>query len=153
MEVAVAEMAKLEHPISCKALIKPPKDQKPPPFTGGDVMQADSGNPPNMGRRVTKEVNRKPKATISAGVVLCSRCKCECELEIALDEQREPTVSVFDIIRASRQQTTILALSRGTARQRTYKKNLPNRSKRWLSSRRKKCQSRYLEMIGHWQPS
>ncbi|CAL8988540.1 unnamed protein product [Prunus brigantina] len=28
-------MAKLKHPISCKALTKPPKDQKPPPFTGG----------------------------------------------------------------------------------------------------------------------
>ncbi|CAL2237826.1 unnamed protein product [Prunus armeniaca] len=32
---------------------------------------------PNMGRKVTKEVNRRPKATISAGVVLCSKCKCE----------------------------------------------------------------------------
>ncbi|CAL8988830.1 unnamed protein product, partial [Prunus brigantina] len=36
-EVAVAEMTKLKHPISCKALTKPPKDQKPPPFTGGFV--------------------------------------------------------------------------------------------------------------------
>ncbi|CAL9012727.1 unnamed protein product [Prunus brigantina] len=36
-EVAVAEMAKLKHPISCKALTKPPKDQKPPHFTGGFV--------------------------------------------------------------------------------------------------------------------
>lgn len=33
----VAEMAKLKHPIRCKALIKPPKDQKPPPFIGGFV--------------------------------------------------------------------------------------------------------------------
>ncbi|CAL2246972.1 unnamed protein product [Prunus armeniaca] len=32
-EIAVAEMAKLKHPISCKALTKPPKDQKSPPFT------------------------------------------------------------------------------------------------------------------------
>ncbi|CAL2277878.1 unnamed protein product [Prunus armeniaca] len=32
-EVAVAEMAKLKHPISCKALTKPPNDQKSPPFT------------------------------------------------------------------------------------------------------------------------
>ncbi|XP_020418013.1 uncharacterized protein LOC109948720 [Prunus persica] len=36
-EIAVAEMAKLKYPISCKALTKPPKDQKPPPFTGGFV--------------------------------------------------------------------------------------------------------------------
>ncbi|CAL2232137.1 unnamed protein product [Prunus armeniaca] len=36
-EVAVAEMAKLKHPISCKTLTKPPRDQKPPPFTGGFV--------------------------------------------------------------------------------------------------------------------
>ncbi|CAL8117178.1 unnamed protein product [Prunus armeniaca] len=35
MEMAVAEMAKMKHLISCKALIKPPKDQKPPPFTSG----------------------------------------------------------------------------------------------------------------------
>ncbi|CAL8167811.1 unnamed protein product [Prunus armeniaca] len=32
-EIVVAEMAKLKHPISCKALTKPPRDQKPPPFT------------------------------------------------------------------------------------------------------------------------
>ncbi|CAL8173640.1 unnamed protein product [Prunus armeniaca] len=30
-------MAKLKHPISCKAFTKPPKDQKPSPFTGGFV--------------------------------------------------------------------------------------------------------------------
>ncbi|CAL8119173.1 unnamed protein product [Prunus armeniaca] len=36
-EVAVVEMEKLNHPISCKALTKPPKHQKPPPFTGGFV--------------------------------------------------------------------------------------------------------------------
>ncbi|CAL8167850.1 unnamed protein product [Prunus armeniaca] len=34
-EITVAEMAKLKHPISCKALTKPPRDQKPPPFTRG----------------------------------------------------------------------------------------------------------------------
>ncbi|CAL9012482.1 unnamed protein product [Prunus brigantina] len=32
-EVAVADMAKLKHPINCKALMKPPKDQKLPLFT------------------------------------------------------------------------------------------------------------------------
>ncbi|CAL8084343.1 unnamed protein product [Prunus armeniaca] len=36
-EVAVAKMAKLKHPISCKALTKPPKDQKPPPFARGFI--------------------------------------------------------------------------------------------------------------------
>ncbi|CAL9021021.1 unnamed protein product [Prunus brigantina] len=30
----------------------------------------------NIGRRVTREANQRPKATISAGVVLCSKCKC-----------------------------------------------------------------------------
>ncbi|CAL9020587.1 unnamed protein product [Prunus brigantina] len=43
-EVAVAEMAKLKHPISCKALTKPPKDQKPPPFTGGFVPNKPTQN-------------------------------------------------------------------------------------------------------------
>ncbi|XP_016646933.1 PREDICTED: uncharacterized protein LOC107880246 [Prunus mume] len=43
-EVAVAEMAKLKHPISCKALTKPPKDQKPPPFTGGFVPSKPTQN-------------------------------------------------------------------------------------------------------------
>ncbi|CAL2239382.1 unnamed protein product [Prunus armeniaca] len=42
MEVVVAEMAKLKHPISCKALTKTPKDQKPPLFTGDFVPN----NPP-----------------------------------------------------------------------------------------------------------
>ncbi|CAL2239129.1 unnamed protein product [Prunus armeniaca] len=32
-EVAMVKIAKLKHPISCKALTKPPKDQKPPLFT------------------------------------------------------------------------------------------------------------------------
>ncbi|CAL2270539.1 unnamed protein product [Prunus armeniaca] len=43
-EVAVAEMAKLKHPISCKALTKPPKDQKLPPFTGGFVPNKPTQN-------------------------------------------------------------------------------------------------------------
>ncbi|XP_016647086.1 PREDICTED: uncharacterized protein LOC107880325 [Prunus mume] len=43
-EIAVAEMAKLKHPISCKALTKPPKDQKPPPFTGGFVPNKPTQN-------------------------------------------------------------------------------------------------------------
>lgn len=37
-------MAKLKHPISCKALIKPPKDQKPPPFTEGFVPSKPTQN-------------------------------------------------------------------------------------------------------------
>ncbi|XP_021802077.1 uncharacterized protein LOC110746171 [Prunus avium] len=43
-EIAVAEMAKLKHPITCKALTKPPKDQKPPPFTGGFVPNKPTQN-------------------------------------------------------------------------------------------------------------
>ncbi|XP_016646932.1 PREDICTED: uncharacterized protein LOC107880244 [Prunus mume] len=42
--IAVAEMAKLKHPISCKALTKPPKDQKPPPFIGGFVPNKPTQN-------------------------------------------------------------------------------------------------------------
>ncbi|CAL9001091.1 unnamed protein product [Prunus brigantina] len=44
MEVAVAEMAKLKHPISCKALTKTPKDQKPPLFTGDFVPNNPAHN-------------------------------------------------------------------------------------------------------------
>ncbi|CAL8119939.1 unnamed protein product [Prunus armeniaca] len=178
-EIAVAEMAKLKHPISCKALTKPPRDQKPPPFIGGfvpnkpiqnkvysfdltkvdalfdemllqkaietphrmpkleelkgrqDVIQEGitAGRlklaekpqfvtidpfPPlqvNMkrnrpateassskGRIVSRETIERPKATISAGVVLYSKCKCEAELEVVLDRQNQPTPSVFDRI-------------------------------------------------------
>ncbi|CAL2266461.1 unnamed protein product [Prunus armeniaca] len=43
-EVAMAEMTKLKHPISCKALTKPPKDQKPPPFAGGFVPNRPAQN-------------------------------------------------------------------------------------------------------------
>ncbi|CAL8087291.1 unnamed protein product [Prunus armeniaca] len=43
-EIAVAKMAKLKHPISCKALTKPPKDQKPPPFIGGFVPNTPTQN-------------------------------------------------------------------------------------------------------------
>ncbi|CAL2238677.1 unnamed protein product [Prunus armeniaca] len=180
-------MAKLKHPISCKTLTKPPRDQKPPPFTGGfvpnkptqnkkaietphrmpkpeelkgrqycrwhnsgnhctnscvvfrDVIQegiiagrlklaekppsvtTDPFPPPQVNmvnlnwpeqkrgrpaieasssrsRIVSKETIERPKATISAGVVLCSRCKCKAELEVVLDKQELPTPSVFDRI-------------------------------------------------------
>ncbi|CAL2228424.1 unnamed protein product [Prunus armeniaca] len=37
-------MAKLKHLICCKALTKPPKDQKPPPFTGGFVPNKPAQN-------------------------------------------------------------------------------------------------------------
>ncbi|CAL9006381.1 unnamed protein product [Prunus brigantina] len=191
-------MAKLKHPISCKALTKPPKDQKPPPFTGGfvpnkpiqnkvysfDLTKVDAlfdemllqkaietphgmpkpeelkgekycrwhnswnhstnscvvfgdviregitagkveasgeisrrnnrslssttsqhGQPkrPNekrtrpttetsssRGRMVSKETNERPKATISTGMVLRSKCKCEAELEVVLNRQSQP---------------------------------------------------------------
>ncbi|KAL6277136.1 hypothetical protein ACE6H2_020737 [Prunus campanulata] len=44
MKIAVAEMAKPKHPISCKALIKPSKDQKPPPFIDGYVPNKRTQN-------------------------------------------------------------------------------------------------------------
>ncbi|CAL2229694.1 unnamed protein product [Prunus armeniaca] len=191
-EIVMAEMAKLKHPISCKALTKPPRDQKPPPFTGGfvpnkptqnkvysfdltkvdalfdemllqkaietphrmpkleelkgrqDVIQegitagrlkvaekppsvtTDPFPPPQVNmkrgrpatkasssrsRIVSKETIERPKATISAGVVLCSKCKCEAELEVVLDRQELPTTSVFDRIGTT---------SHDRARQRDY---------------------------------
>ncbi|CAL9018545.1 unnamed protein product, partial [Prunus brigantina] len=184
-EVAVAEMAKLKHPISCKALTRPQKDQKPPPFTGGFVPNKPTQNkvysfdltkvdalfdemlwhnswnhstnscvvfrdviqegitagrlklaekPPSVttdpfpspqinmvnlnwpeqkksrptteassskGKIFSRETAHRPKATISAGVVLCSKCKCKAELEVVLDRQNHPTPSVFDRIGTS----------------------------------------------------
>ncbi|CAL2277538.1 unnamed protein product [Prunus armeniaca] len=67
-------------------------------------------------RRVTRETSQRPKATISAGVVLCSKCKCESELEVTLDRQNQPTPSVFDIIGTSCQQGPIPAPSKDRAR-------------------------------------
>ncbi|CAL2246973.1 unnamed protein product [Prunus armeniaca] len=55
----------------------------------------------SRGRVVTRETNERPKATISAGVVLYSKCKCETELEVVLDKQNQPTPSVFDRIGTS----------------------------------------------------
>ncbi|VVA34904.1 PREDICTED: LOC109949659 [Prunus dulcis] len=77
---------------------------------------------PNINRRVTKEANQKPKATISAGVVLCNRYKCESELEITLDEQRQPTTSVFDIIETSYQQSSVPTSTRDTTRKKAYQR-------------------------------
>ncbi|CAL2257655.1 unnamed protein product [Prunus armeniaca] len=50
---------------------------------------------------VSRETIERPKATISAGVVLCSKCKCEAELEVVLDRQSQPIPSVFDRIGTS----------------------------------------------------
>ncbi|CAL2228502.1 unnamed protein product [Prunus armeniaca] len=36
-------------------------------------------------RKVTLKTPIRPKATIIAGIVMCSRCKCECDLEIPTD--------------------------------------------------------------------
>ncbi|CAL2277879.1 unnamed protein product [Prunus armeniaca] len=41
----------------------------------------------SRGRMVSRETIERPKATISARVVLCSKCKCEAELEVVLDRQ------------------------------------------------------------------
>lgn len=40
----MAELAKIKGPISCKALLKPPKDQKPPSFTGGFIPNKQPAN-------------------------------------------------------------------------------------------------------------
>ncbi|CAL9020916.1 unnamed protein product, partial [Prunus brigantina] len=61
----------------------------------------------NIGRRVTREANQRPKATISAGVVLCSN---------------QPTASVFDRIGTSYQQGPVLAPPRDIAGQRAYQR-------------------------------
>ncbi|CAL2240328.1 unnamed protein product [Prunus armeniaca] len=65
----------------------------------------------SRGRMVSKETIKRPKATISAGVVLCSKCKCEAELEVVLDRQSQPIPSVFDRSGTS---------SRDRARQKEY---------------------------------
>ncbi|CAL2230265.1 unnamed protein product [Prunus armeniaca] len=64
---------------------------------------------PSIGRRATREANQRPKATILAGVVLCSRCKCESELEVTFDRQIQPTPSVFDRIGTSYQHGSVPA--------------------------------------------
>ncbi|CAL9000001.1 unnamed protein product [Prunus brigantina] len=246
-EVAVAEMAKLKHPISCKALTKPPKDQKPPPFTGGfvpnkpiqnkvysfdltkvdalfdemllqkaietphrmpkpeelkgrqycrwhnswnhstnscvvfrDVIQegitagrlklaeksptvtTDPFPQPQVNmvninwpeqkrtrpttetsssrdRMVSRETNERPKATISAGMVLCNKCKCEAELEVALNRQSQPMPSVFDRIGTS---------SRDRARQEKYPR--PAQHNRRMTEQPKKEIS--IKMPGNDKP-
>ncbi|CAL9017438.1 unnamed protein product, partial [Prunus brigantina] len=184
-EVAVAEMAKLKHPISCKALTKPPKDQKPPPFTGGfvpnkpiqnkvysfDLTKVDAlfdemllqkaiETPHRMpkpeelkgrqtrpttetsssrDRMVSRETNERPKATISAGMVLCSKCKCEAELEVALNRQSLPMPSVFDRIGTS---------SRDRARQEKYPR--PAQHNRRMTEQPKKEIS--IKMPGNDKP-
>ncbi|CAL9010827.1 unnamed protein product [Prunus brigantina] len=123
-------MAKLNHPISCKALTKPPL------FTRGFVPNKPAHNKvysfdltkvkqkpeasPSVGIRVTREANQKPKATISAGVVLCNRCKCESELEVTQDGQSQPTPSVFDRIGTSDQHGLVPAPPRDRARHKDY---------------------------------
>ncbi|CAL8169763.1 unnamed protein product [Prunus armeniaca] len=65
----------------------------------------------SKGRMVSRETIERPKPTISAGVVLCSKCKCEAELEVVLDRQSQPIPSVFDKIGTS---------SRDRARRKEY---------------------------------
>ncbi|CAL9012720.1 unnamed protein product, partial [Prunus brigantina] len=74
-------------------------------------------------KRVTREAGQKTRAIISAGVVLCSRCKCETKLEVILDKQNQPAPSVFDRIGTSHQQSPALALSRSRTRQKGHLKN------------------------------
>ncbi|CAL2275642.1 unnamed protein product [Prunus armeniaca] len=66
--------------------------------------------------RVMRETSQRSKATISAGVVLCSKCKCETELEVILDKQNQPTPSVFNRIGTSYQQAPVSAISKDRTR-------------------------------------
>lgn len=75
---------------------------------------------PSTNRRVIKEVIWKPKATISAGVILCRKYECVYELEIASDKQNRSTSSVFDKINESPLHTKIPVISRNTTMQKTY---------------------------------
>ncbi|CAL2246651.1 unnamed protein product [Prunus armeniaca] len=213
-------MAKLKHPISCKALTKPPKDQKPPPFTGGFVPNKQTQNKvysfdltkvdalfdemllqkaiktphrlpkpeelkgrqycrlklvekpssvttdpfpqpqvnmvnlnwpeqkrsrptteasSSRGRRNIRETSQRPKATISVGVVLCSKCKCEAELEVVMDRQNQPTPSVFDRIGTS---------SRDRVRQNVYLR-LVQHSRRKIEQPKKEI---LIKMPGNEKP-
>ncbi|CAL8163275.1 unnamed protein product [Prunus armeniaca] len=201
----MAEMAKLKHPISCKALTKPSKGQKPLPFTGGfipnkptqnkvysfyltkvdalfdemllhkaiktlhrlpkpkelkgrqycrwhnswnhstnscvvfrDVIQEGitagrlklAEKPPSVTTDAfpQPQVNMvnlnwpedRPKATISVGVVLCSKCKCESELEVTLDIQNQLTPSVSYRSGISYQHSPVPASSKDRARHKDY---------------------------------
>ncbi|CAL8086803.1 unnamed protein product [Prunus armeniaca] len=166
-------MAKLKHLISCKALTKPPKDQKPPPFTGGCVVFRDviqegitvgrlklAEKPPlKIGRltteastirskRVTREANQRPKATISAGLVMCSKCKCESELEVTLDRQSQPTPSFFYRIGTSYQQGPVSTPSKGGVRQKDYLRPA-QRSRRMTEQPKKEIP---IKMLGNDKP-
>lgn len=44
-------------------------------------------------RKVTLKTPVRLKATIIAGIMMCSRCKCECELEIPADDMKRQTRS------------------------------------------------------------
>ncbi|CAL2247114.1 unnamed protein product [Prunus armeniaca] len=74
----------------------------------------------SKGRRVTRETNQRPKATISAGVVPCSKCKCESELEVTLARQSQSTPSIFDRIGTSYQQSPVSAPSKDRGRHKDY---------------------------------
>ncbi|CAL8136663.1 unnamed protein product [Prunus armeniaca] len=62
-EIAVADMAKLKHLISCKALTKPPKDQKLPPFTGGFVPNKPTQNKEGITTGRLKLAEKPPTVT------------------------------------------------------------------------------------------
>ncbi|CAL9025003.1 unnamed protein product [Prunus brigantina] len=90
-------------------------------------------------RMVSRETNERPKATISAGMVLCSKCKCEAELEVALNRQSQPMPSVFDRIGTS---------SRDRARQEKYPR--PAQHNRRMTEQPKKEIS--IKMPGNDKP-
>ncbi|CAL2238249.1 unnamed protein product [Prunus armeniaca] len=103
----------------------------------------------SKGRRVTREASQRPKATMSAEVVLCSKCKCESELEVILDRQNQPTPSVFDRIGTScHQQCPILIPSRDRARQKDYLR--PAQCSRRMAEQPKK--EIPIKMLGNEKP-
>ncbi|CAL8088664.1 unnamed protein product [Prunus armeniaca] len=93
----------------------------------------------SRGRMVSRETIERPKTTISAGVVLCSKCKCEAELEVVLDRQSQPIPSVFGRIGTS---------SRDRARRKEYPK--PTQHSRRMTEQPKKEIS--IKMPGNEKP-
>ncbi|CAL8999986.1 unnamed protein product [Prunus brigantina] len=91
-------------------------------------------------RMVSKETNERPKATISAGMVLCSKCKCEAELEVVLNRQSQPMPSVFDGIGTS---------SRDKTRQGKVSRTSPKTTRRMTEQPKKEIS---IKMPGNDKP-
>ncbi|CAL9011774.1 unnamed protein product [Prunus brigantina] len=112
-EVAVVEMAKLNHPISCKALTKPP------PFTRGFVPNKPAHNKV-YSFDLTKGDALFDEMLLQKAIDTPQRCKCESELEVTQDGQSQPTPSVFDRIGTSDQDGLVPTPPRDRARHKDY---------------------------------